>query len=94
MTTQLYPKAAVVLTLGGDGSCYCEGSTQYRQDIYPVDVVDTTAAGDTFTGYFIAAMLEGKPVDECLRLASKASSIAVGRKGAAPSIPQRSEVIV
>ena len=91
---QLYPKAAVVLTLGGDGSCYCEGSTQYRQDIYPVDVVDTTAAGDTFTGYFIAAMLEGKPVDECLRLASKASSIAVGRKGAAPSIPQRSEVIV
>ncbi len=89
---RLYPDTKVVLTLGGDGSCYRDGKTECRQAIYPVEVVDTTAAGDTFTGYFIAAMMEGKSVEQCLDLASKASSIAVGRKGAAPSIPQRSEV--
>lgn len=89
---RLYSQAKVVLTLGGDGACYRDESVECRQPIYPVEVVDTTAAGDTFTGYFIAAMMEGKRVSECLDLASKAASIAVGREGAAPSIPLRDEV--
>lgn len=89
---RLYPQAEVVLTLGGDGACYRDESTECRQSVYPVEVVDTTAAGDTFTGYFIAAMMEGKGVSESLDLASKAASIAVGREGAAPSIPLRDEV--
>ena len=54
--------------------------------------VDTTAAGDTFTGYFIASMIEGRTVQEALRIAAKASSIAVSRPGATPSIPKAEEV--
>ena len=55
-------------------------------------MVDTTAAGDTFTGYFVAGMLEGLAVPEILRRASMASALAVSREGAAPSIPTREEV--
>ena len=54
--------------------------------------MDTTAAGDTFTGYFIAAVIEGRSVQEALRMAAKASSIAVSRPGATPSIPAMDEV--
>ena len=54
--------------------------------------MDTTAAGDTFTGYYLAGRLEGKPVKEALDTAAKASAIAVSRKGAAPSIPEKDEV--
>ena len=60
--------------------------------IYDVPVVDTTAAGDTFTGYFLAGVTEGLPVERILELASKASSLAVSRKGASDSIPARAEV--
>jgi ribokinase len=55
--------------------------------------VDTTAAGDTFTGYFIASILQEKPVPEALKLAAKASAIAVSREGAVPSIPTLDEVM-
>lgn len=51
-----FPEAKIVLTLGGDGSVYRDGDTVLRQGIYKVPVVDTTAAGDTFTGYFIGGL--------------------------------------
>ncbi len=51
-----YGGAAVVLTLGGQGSVYAKGGKRVRQPIYRVPVVDTTAAGDTFTGYFLSAL--------------------------------------
>lgn len=91
--SKIYPNAKVVLTLGENGSVYQYGGERYAQKAYSVDAVDTTAAGDTFTGYFIAGMVEGKSPKECLDLAAKASSIAVTRQGAAPSIPYRKEVI-
>lgn len=91
--SELYPNAEVVLTLGEKGSIYQAGNQQYQQAIYPVEVVDTTAAGDTFTGYFIAGMVENMNPSQCLDLASKASSITVTRDGAAPSIPYRKEVV-
>ncbi len=90
---QLYPKAETVLTLGGDGACYQAGQAVYVQEIYPVEALDTTAAGDTFTGYFIAGMLETSDATFALDLAAKAAAIAVSRKGAAPSIPTRQEVV-
>ena len=65
---------------------------KYFQDIFKVKAVDTTAAGDTFTGYFIASTIEGRSVQESLRIAAKASSIAVSRPGATPSIPTAEEV--
>lgn len=89
----IYPNAAVVLTLGGDGSVYQDETGRYFQNIYTVDAVDTTAAGDTFTGYFIASVIEGRPVEEGLDISAKAAAIAVSRSGAAASIPLREEVL-
>lgn len=87
-----YPDCQVVLTLGQDGAIYSDGNKQIRQPIFPVTAVDTTAAGDTFTGYFIAGLLEEKSPEQIMRQAALASSIAVSRMGAAPSIPYREEV--
>ena len=88
----LYPEAKMVLTLGSRGAYYFDGEQKVFQDIFKVKAVDTTAAGDTFTGFFTAGMLAGKTVEECLRQAALASSIAVSRAGAAPSIPSMEEV--
>ncbi len=87
-----YPEAAVVLTLGSAGSIYMEGGERIHQDIYKVRAVDTTGAGDTFTGYFIAGLLEGMSKKDALVLAAKASAIGVTRPGAAASVPARKEV--
>ena len=91
-----YPALSVLITLGGDGSVAhrVEGGEveTIRQAAFPVKAVDTTAAGDTFTGYFISGLMEGLPLETCMRRASKASSISVTRPGAAPSIPLRAEV--
>ena len=82
-----FPHAKVVLTLGSKGSVYMEGACRIRQSIYPVQAVDTTAAGDTFTGFFISTLIRGGSPAQALENAAKASAIAVSRKGAAPSIP-------
>ena len=79
-----YPDARTVLTLGGDGACYRDRCCQIRQRAYPVAAVDTTAAGDTFTGYVVYGILKGLPWAETLELAAKAAAIAVTRKGAVP----------
>lgn len=90
--TELFPDAKIVLTLGEKGSVYLEKDRKINQPVYPVKAVDTTAAGDTFTGYFLSEMVEGKTTKEALEMAAKASAIAVTRKGAAPSIPKMEEV--
>lgn len=88
-----FPSACFVLTLGPQGAYYADAKQTIWQEIYPAKVVDTTAAGDTFTGYFLAAILEGKSVKASLELAAKAAAIAVSRPGAAPSIPKLDEVL-
>ena len=87
-----FPGAMLVLTLGEKGSVCLADGVRVEQGIFPVRAVDTTAAGDTFTGFFLAALLAGKSVPDCLRRAAMASSIAVSRSGAAPSIPGLDEV--
>ena len=87
-----YPHAHVMLTLGGNGCMFKDKDRVARHNIYKVDVVDTTAAGDTFTGFFLAGVVKGLPIEKVLELASKASAIAVGRPGASPSIPTLEEV--
>ena len=89
-----YPHAAIVLTLGAEGAVYAGEEGVFAQSAFPVQAVDTTAAGDTFTGYFLAGVLEGMTPQEAMALAAKASAISVTRKGAAPSIPERAEVVV
>jgi ribokinase len=87
-----FPSAEVVLTMGGDGSIYTDGKETILQQVYPVKAVDTTAAGDTFTGFFIGGMIRELGVKEAMDMASKAAAIAVTRPGAAPSIPTVQEV--
>lgn len=87
-----YENAKVVLTLGGDGSVYADKEKRCQQPVYKVETVDTTAAGDTFTGYFIAGLIQGKTVEETMRMCAIAAGIAVSRPGAAPSIPYMEEV--
>ena len=90
---EMFPNAKIVLTLGKDGAKYAEGDQVYHQPIFKVKAVDTTAAGDTFTGYFLAGLLDGMEIPEILKMSAKASSIAVTRNGAVQSIPLRSEVM-
>lgn len=89
---QKFPGSSIVLTMGGDGSIYMDEKETVLQPVYKVKAVDTTAAGDTFTGFFIGGILRGLPVKEAMDLASKAAAIAVTRPGAAPSIPVLAEV--
>lgn len=88
----MYPSARIVLTLGKDGAIYADKANRIVQPIYEVKAVDTTAAGDTFTGYFIAGLVENMRIEDAMRMASKASAIAVTRAGAVQSIPTRQEV--
>lgn len=95
MLTQLgerYPNATVVLTLGAQGAYLRNGEDVLFQSAFSVNAVDTTGAGDTFTGYFVAGHAVGKPFDVILETASKAAAIAVSRKGASDSIPTMDEV--
>jgi len=88
-----YKEAQVVMTLGSEGVMYRDKTTECSHGIYKVNVVDTTAAGDTFTGYFIYSMIHNLAIKEALELSSKASAIAVSRPGATASIPYRKEVL-
>lgn len=87
------PQSAVVLTLGSHGVLYRDRNTTASHGVYRVERVDTTGAGDTFVGYFMAGVYKGLSVSENLRQASVASSLAVSRKGASSSIPTLREVL-
>ncbi|MBO6284042.1 MAG: ribokinase [Pseudobutyrivibrio sp.] len=87
-----YSNAKIVLTLGEGGSIYHHGDEELYQAAFKVAAVDTTAAGDTFTGYFIAGLVKKLPMREVLINASKAAALAVTKAGAAVSIPFMSEV--
>ena len=91
---KMYSHAVIVLTLGTDGVICKYKDDVYKYGIYKVQAVDTTAAGDTFTGYFIAEIARQIPIPEALMIASKAASVTVSRQGAAVSIPLRSEIVV
>lgn len=88
-----FPDSKIVLTLGGDGALYGYRDKRCRQEIVPVKVVDTTAAGDTFTGYFMGEIICGKTPEEAMKTAATAAALAVSRKGAGTSIPDHEEVI-
>lgn len=87
-----FPKALIVLTLGGEGAVCLDQNRIYSQKAYKVEAVDTTAAGDTFTGFFIGSLMNGRPLKDAMDLAARASAVAVTRQGAAPSIPTLDEV--
>ncbi len=87
------PKASVILTVGPKGSFYAEEGVLMRQSAVPVQAVDTTAAGDTYTGFYLGGVFNGRDPSWAMRFATVAAAIAVTRPGAAPSIPSREEVL-
>ncbi len=87
-----FPQSRTVLTLGKRGVIYADKERLIPVDAVKVDPVDTTGAGDTFIGYFLAGLVEGMDMKEALELAVRASSVCITRNGAADSIPFRNEV--
>lgn len=87
-----YGNCHVMLTLGAQGSVFYDGRRFLHQDSFRVNAVDTTGAGDTFTGYFLSGLASGMPTEDNLRRASLASALAVSKPGAAAGIPSLSEV--
>ena len=86
------PKCHTVLTLGAAGAMYCGPEGECRVPANRVDAVDTTGAGDTFIGFFLAARIAGKTVEASLSWACRAAAVCVQKEGAAPSIPYREAV--
>ena len=88
----IYPSMRIVLTLGQQGAWYADSSGIQKQPAERVTAVDTTGAGDTFTGYFVAKYAKGEPIIESLKFACRAAAISVTRPGAGSSIPDKDEV--
>ena len=88
-----FPRSATILTLGASGVLYADQQTRLSVPAEEVVPVDTTAAGDTFIGYFIAQKIQGETVENCLKIAARAAALCVTRRGAADSIPLAAEVI-
>jgi ribokinase len=82
----------VIVTLGVQGSIACTAGGDVRTEAFPVNAVDTTAAGDSFNGALGTALAAGDALPGALRFASAAAALACTRRGAQPSLPTRAEV--
>jgi ribokinase len=82
----------LLCTFGGDGSVLIGEGTPIEQEAHRVEAVDTTAAGDTFIGYVVASLADDELWVDALETASRAAAVAVGREGAARSVPTLAEV--
>lgn len=95
---QKFPQTDIVITLGEFGliASFQNEKNNSREiievPIIPTKVVETTSAGDTFVGYFLSSILKGNNHKDSLKIATKASSICVSRKGAMDSIPNITEI--
>ncbi len=83
---------SVVVTLGAKGALAVTGSGSQHVPGIPVEVVDTTGAGDAFSGALAVALGEGKGLIEAVQFANIAAAIQVTRNGAAAAMPYHSEV--
>ncbi len=82
-----YPESKFILTLGEKGSIFFDKNGMLTVPADKVEVVDTTAAGDTFTGYFVSQITKGTDVKTAMEIATKAAAKAITVLGAAESIP-------
>lgn len=82
----------VVITLGSKGALCCTQERTVDIPAYPVEAVDTTAAGDAYTGALATALAEEKPLVESLKFAAAAAALAVTKAGAQPAMPWRQDV--
>lgn len=86
------PATRLVLTLGSKGAVLRHGDEQFTAKALAVEVVDTTGAGDTFVGYFLAGLIDGLGDQSALQRACAAAALSVTKAGATPSIPIADEV--
>lgn len=82
----------VLVTMGSKGVLWVNDKTEQIFPARKVEAVDTTAAGDCFNGAFVTALQQGYSIEDAITFANLASSIAVTRKGAQSSIPERDEI--
>ena len=89
-----FPQAELVLTLGASGALYCSAGATGTLEVKPppVRALDTTAAGDTFVGFFLAARIAGMTAAAALARACRAAALATTRVGAMQSVPTESEL--
>ena len=87
-----FPDISIVVTRGAKGVYFANNSNEFSLPAEKVPVIDTTGAGDTFIGFFIAELSDNKPVKDSLIIASKAAAACVSKPGAANSIPSRSSL--
>jgi sugar/nucleoside kinase (ribokinase family) len=87
-----YDHELLCVTLGARGAMLLEGDRLHHVPGLPVEVVDTTGAGDVFRGAFIAALLRGGSAADILRFANAAAALSCTRLGAIDGIPAMDEV--
>lgn len=87
-----FPGQEIVMTAGEDGAFYGKDSQRIKVPASKVTAVDTTAAGDTYLGYFLASRITGLDIKESMERASSASAMTVSRAGAMDSIPYAEEL--
>ncbi len=87
-----YPRASIVLTLGSQGAVYANADLRHHEPALPVKAVDTTGAGDTFIGFFLAELMRTGDPRKALEQGCRAAALCVTKPGAADSIPLRKEV--
>jgi ribokinase len=90
---QKYPHLKIILTLGKRGVVYKDADTLVTQAAETVEAVDTTAAGDTFIGYFVQQRLAGESIETALSVSCKAAAVTVQTLGASDSIPTAQQLI-
>ena len=83
---------AAVVKLGDQGACFATPELSGFQSPFPVEAVDTVAAGDAFNGALAVCLAEGRPLDEAVRVACAAGALAVTTVGAQDSMPMREAV--
>lgn len=81
-----------IITLASAGAVLVTADRQAVFESFPVTAVDTTAAGDAFSGYLGASLAAGLPIDDAIRRAMAAGALAVTKKGASPSLPSAADV--
>ena len=91
--SEMFPNLLIVLTLGEKGVILKDKNEEVMQEALKVTAVDTTGAGDTFTGYFVSLLSLNRSYRRCLEIAVKAAAIAVLSKGASVSIPKMEVVL-
>jgi ribokinase len=82
----------VIITLGEEGALVCDSGSAVHFEAFPVEVVDTTGAGDAFNGALAVGLSAGGTLEQVIPLASAAAALTCTRRGAQDSLPSRADV--